>query len=269
LHESFGRVAEAVTWFRKSRERDPGNHWWRLTEAYEYLSLGDFETAASIRKKMSEKPDPAIRTMITLDYFLKLAQGKLSELPGIVDKMPPKAMEELWLLRSKALANLMAGDLQKAREYWLKWAPGWADPGQWRQLINEEPAYGCHYAGILMTTGDEALGKDLLRQVIHYHEEILPTLVEDSHRWQELGWCYLIEGSYEKALDFYELRIAHGHISKSFQLGRSWWIVEKLPWWEPVRDHPRYTAMVNKIEEMLAEQRELLRQMDESGTTVP
>ena len=45
--------------------------------------------------------------------------------------------------------------------------------------------------------------------------------------------------------------------------------MENLPWWDPVRDHPRYIAMVKNIEEKVAEQRELLRQLDESGTTVP
>ena len=77
-----------------------------------------------------------------------------------------------------------------------------------------------------------------------------------------LEWCYLVKGSFEKALDFFEQRVAHGHISR-------WYQKKNLPWWEPVRDHPRYIAIVNRIDGMLAEQRELLRQMDEAGTTIP
>ena len=65
-------------------------------------------------------------------------------------------------------------------------------------------------------------------------------------------------GSTEKALDFYKGRGEHGHISE-------WWQERYLPWWQPVRDHPRYIALVNSIEGMQAEQRKLLREMDEAG----
>ncbi len=120
-----------------------------------------------------------------------------------------------------------------------------------------------------MGTGDEALGKDLLRQTIYYHEEILPGLVEDSHRWFELGWCYLLEGSYEKALEFTEKRIEHGHIWNATRGGWNWSEIKQVPWWDPLRDNPRYIAIEKMVEEKTAEQRELLRQMDEAGTTVP
>jgi len=158
---------------------------------------------------------------------------------------------------------LMAGDLQTAREYWLRAGPGWADPEQWQRLIsttedNLSRLNGCNYVGILMGTGDEELGQDLLGQVIYYYEETFPGLVQDPDRWNGLGWCYLAAGSFEKALDFYEQRVAHGHISE-------WWQERYLPWWQPLRDHPRYIALVNRIEGMLAEQRKLLRQMDEAG----
>ena len=77
-----------------------------------------------------------------------------------------------------------------------------------------------------------------------------------------LGRCHLVAGSYDEALDFYEQRVAHGHIS-------DWWQNEKLPWWGPIRKHPRYLAMVNSIEERLSDQRELLNQGDKSGIAVP
>jgi len=58
--------------------------------------------------------------------------------------------------------------------------------------------------------------------------------------------CYLVEGSHEKALNYYEQKIAHGHIS-------NWWKDITMPWWEPVRDHSRYIAMVKKINEKVTE----------------
>jgi hypothetical protein len=94
-------------------------------------------------------------------------------------------------------------------------------------------------------------------------------LVEDSHLLFELSWCYLLDGSYEKAFDFIEQRIEHGHIWSGTRGTWSWWLIKQLPWWEPVREHPRYIAIEKLVDEKMAEQRELLRQMDEAGTTVP
>jgi len=258
-----GRLAEAVPWFHKALDLDPGNRWRYVSTAYTYITLGDFEAAADIRDEMNEQLGLEAETDITLDYEVKLARGELDELPAVADRFSQELADEWWLLRWKAYANLFAGNLQEAREYWLKWEPDWDDPDQWNQLIKENLQHNCNFAGILMNTGDKTTGKNLLGQIIHYHEEILPGLVDDSHRWHELGWCYLLEGSYEKALDFYEQRIEHGHIWDSSVFGGSWKRNEKLPWWDPVRDHPRYTAMVKTIEEKVAEQRELLRQIDE------
>ena len=48
-----------------------------------------------------------------------------------------------------------------------------------------------------------------------------------------------------ESLEYFEQRVAHGHIA-------TWFQEKNLPWWEPVRDHPRYIALVNRIEGMLA-----------------
>jgi len=84
-----------------------------------------------------------------------------------------------------------------------------------------------------------------------------------------LGWCYLLEWSYEKAFEFIEQRIEHGHIWSSSRGGWAWVEIKQMPWWDPLRDHPRYIAIEKRVEEKMTEQRELLRQMDEAGTTVP
>ena len=263
IHRRNGRLAEAIQWGRKALQRDPGNGFYMWDLDRQYLSLGDFESVAGIRETMDAHLDPTDWRFIWHGWTVKLAQGDLDELPRALDGLPSAVMDRWWVLGWKANSYLLGGNLQKAREYWLRAGPEWANPDQWQRLISVpytrlDRLNACNFAGILIGTGDEATGQDLLRQAMHYYEEILPGLVQDSHRSRGLGWCYLVEGSVDKALDFHEQRVAHGHISE-------WYVEEKWPWWEPLRDHPRYIAMVNKIEGMLAEQRELLRQMDEAG----
>ena len=43
-----------------------------------------------------------------------------------------------------------------------------------------------------------------------------------------------------------------------------WFFWDKIPWWKQLEDNPRYIALLTRIEAMLAEQRALLKQMDES-----
>jgi tetratricopeptide (TPR) repeat protein len=172
-----------------------------------------------------------------------------------------------WALAWKANSYILSGDLQKAREYWLKSEPDWDDPDQWHRLIGlnkhrSDRLNACNYAGILLAVGEEEQGRALLRQATHFYESTLPGLVQDTYRWPGLGWCYLVAGSFEEALDFYEQRVALGHFS-------DWWRDKWWPWWDPIREHPRYLAMVNSIEQKQREQRELLQQWDESGITVP
>jgi hypothetical protein len=41
-----------------------------------------------------------------------------------------------------------------------------------------------------------------------------------------------------------------------------WWFWGKMPWWQQLEDNARYTALENRIETRLAEQRALLSAMD-------
>jgi len=268
LHERQGRLAEAIQWYRQAVERDQGG-WYLLRLAKAYVSLGDLEAVASLREQMKEKLGPKTWVVPTLDFSIKVKQGKLDELPAVVDSFPTEAMDLWWVTQWKAEVEILRGDLQKAHEYWLKADPRWADPDQWQNLIEQGPEQACKFSGVLMGTGHEAAGQDLLSQLRQYNEEILPGLVEDIYRSQGPWLCYLVEGSYERALDFYEQRIERGYIWDSRLYGWNWRGVKWLPWWDPIRDHPRYLAMVRKIDEKRAEQREILRRMDEAGTTVP
>jgi tetratricopeptide (TPR) repeat protein len=265
----YGRLAESVLWYRKALEVDPDN-----MGNYNYVAssnrrFGDFEAVASIRKQRVEKDDSKDIALLVLDFRNLLAQGRSGELPDLLEGYPAEITDMQFIYRWYTYIYLIEGDLQAARENLLKFRPGWADPDQWPRLIETSMEFACNYAGILMGTGDEALGEDLLRQIIYYHEEILPEWVDDSYSKFELGWCYLIDGSYEKAFDFIEQRIEHGHIWSDTRGIWGWSGIRELLWWDPLRHHPRYIAIEKMVEEKMAEQRELLRQMDEAGTAVP
>ncbi len=45
-----------------------------------------------------------------------------------------------------------------------------------------------------------------------------------------------------------ERRIEHGHIWISTRGGWSWWVIKQLPWWDPVRENPRYIAIEKTLD---------------------
>jgi hypothetical protein len=70
--------------------------------------------------------------------------------------------------------------------------------------------------------------------------------------------CYLLEGSFEKALDILDRETTQGHLINEW----SHW--GSLPWWKQLEDDPRYIAIVTRVETRLAEQRVLLSEMSAS-----
>jgi tetratricopeptide (TPR) repeat protein len=263
LHEQKGDLALAIKWGRQALERDPDNGFYLSDLAILYFSLGDFESIDRIRTDMHARLEPGHWRLPWLEWNVFQAHGNMREMLDVIEKLPPPMADAWYINALKANTYFNLDDLTKAREYWLLSDPQWDDPGQWEALISTDETgmdrlHACKYASILITLGETAGGEELLRQAIHYSENVLPGLIEDSHVSPSLGWCYLAAGSYDNALDFYEQRIAHGHIS-------NWWREKNLPWWSALRDDPRYIAMVDEIERKLNEQRELVRQMDETG----
>jgi TolB-like protein len=267
LHEHQGHLAEAIQWYRKAVERDPGGGS-LLKLALAYLSLGDYEAVANTRKKVELILGPDTWHLIPLDGQVSYAlwkPGEMFKFPA--DGYPAEVRNQGWFFDAKADLYLRVGNLKKAREFWLKGDSSWASPDQWLRLIEEQPASACDFAGILTGTGDPAQGKELVRQIRLRYKDIQLGSQREMRLWPIL--CDLVEGSYERALDALEQQVEQGYIWDTWRFGRGWRAIGKLPWWDPIRDHPRYIAIVKEIEAKKAEQRELLRQMDESGATVP
>jgi serine/threonine-protein kinase len=61
----------------------------------------------------------------------------------------------------------------------------------------------------------------------------------DRHKW--LAHVYSMVGEYDKALDEIELLL-------SIHYGFTTWDLKLNPFWDPMRDHPRFQKLINKYE---------------------
>ncbi len=96
------------------------------------------------------------------------------------------------------------------------------------------------------------MGELLVTKSLDYLENELPGLMQDADRFEGRGLCYLLNGSVQETLEFFEQRVGHGHIG-------DWFWLRLLPWWDPLRNDPRFTALDQRVEKIKAEQLALLR----------
>ena len=248
---------------RKAGQLDPtsGFLMWHLAEAY--MAMGDWGAVAEVRDQIGERLGHETVTWFLAEMNIKLAQEgwreslMLDSIPGEMDIRGDTAP----IHTQRALAYLVGADYQSALEQFLTYDGGWADPEQWQRLIRSDRLFGgCVVAAMFQRVGDEVLGGQLMQQALEYELQTLPGQPEATDRFSLYvpGLCHLVSGAHDEALEFFERQIA---------LGRYWdwdWI-NRLPWWNPLRDDPRFIALEEMVEAKTAEQRELLRQMDEAA----
>jgi len=102
-------------------------------------------------------------------------------------------------------------------------------------------------AWVLMRTGDDALGRDLLAQSIAYLEDSLPQYIAHADRYPSAP-CHAALGDVEATLDSMSQLVADNHI-------QNWWRMKIWPAIRPVLDDPRFVALDQKVTNELARQR--------------
>jgi hypothetical protein len=82
----------------------------------------------------------------------------------------------------------------------------------------------------------------------------MPSKIEHTDYWFP-EFCHLMAGDTESAIATVETQAAHGHLF-------FWQVIHQLPIYELIRFEPRYQAAVAERNRKLAEQRELIAQMN-------
>jgi TolB-like protein/cytochrome c-type biogenesis protein CcmH/NrfG len=263
INDDNGRLAEAVMWNRKGLQLDPGNGRRLLALAQGLVVLGDFKGVADIRVAIDEHLGPGNMHGPNLDWQTFIAQSKWQDAISVLEALPPQAQALKVVTLGYWLAYLNAGDFHKAHQYMMQDRSYISDREQWQLEFTDKNRFACEIPGILIEAGDKALGQDLLQLFLQNFKAV--EAGQNPHAINTYQWivCYLVDGLFDQALDILERETAQGRL-----LDR-WWLLGKIPWWEQLEDNPRYIALVNRIETRLAEQRKLLKEMEEAGSFVP
>jgi hypothetical protein len=152
--------------------------------------------------------------------------------------------------------ELLLGDLDRAKTLFQSATPDWLDSNN-RDYTYSMQYFGCMFSWVLINTGDEEKGRQLLQTNTAFLDETLSARTEhvDVHK-PEI--CYLTSGDTEKALQSIEKQLAHNHLE-------DWDIYHKLPMYDLIRNLPRFLAAVEERERIISEQRKIIENMNHEG----
>ena len=254
LYADYGRFDLAMKYARLASDQDSGNPIPLHLQAFYYLQLGEAEKAEELLARLEEMDSERIGNGF-VSLWLNYARGNMAGAQESAKWLLPRMQEIGDPLYFYANLEAMLGNPVEAREFYLASEPGWIEPERWPALIEEHQENGCIFAWILMRTDDQELGDQLLAQTTRYMTEDLPSVFEHADNWG-VDMCYLTAGDTEKAYTVLETMIDHNHLG----FYREW---TRMPMYEVIRHEQRFQDLLAEHDRLIAEQRELVRQMDE------
>jgi len=252
-----GQFDKAVFLLRKASQLEPMSPFLLLRQIETFQQLGDVESMQEVRTGIAAITGEDSWLVGVSDIWISLALNDSAATTAEVNKLLPKIENNQYFKDLMGPAELVFGHTNRARELFLDAWPGWLIPDQWSQRIHENPRYACLASWVLINSGDEALGTQLLQQTTTFLDEVLPAFIEHPDNWMP-DVCYLASGDTEKALLSMETQFAHGHLQ---------WrdLIYRMPMYDSIRNEPRFLAVLEKRAQRIATQRAAVAQMNSTA----
>jgi TolB-like protein len=265
-----GRIDEAIKWWARAAELDSDSAWFPELLSHAYATLGDLDMAMAYAERAAQmyvaEPNPG--------YF---AHGQAKILLGSKDNLQPQLILDLLQqvdpqnnerLEAEAQLAIITGNAAE----WLS--------------SREDDLSPCLTAEIDRSYVDNLGCEVWLDRVLQLtnNERRALTAVEERINamrvWLAADWPYKsdIYGGYamyyamlgkkDEALDFFEKLVRSGwrgdpEYSNPGVLLR--FVIYHDTTLDPIRDHPRFQALVSEVEADLAQQLENVREMERKG----
>jgi TolB-like protein len=246
LASQRGQVYDQVHSLQRILEADPGRMGTYAQLIWAYLDLDYIEPLEDVRRKLLEinEEHPLIGLV---DLFSGIYFGNYDGALESARWTYARVGRPAYLQRVIGYINAMKGDFPAARQAFEIAEPRFFDPEQWRAAIETLPEDACFAGILLLRTGDEELGQQLLERSVDYLQNELPRYIEHADRY-DVESCLLALGRKEAALAGIETRVSHGHLHQ-------WWLWRRWPSYEPLWGDPRFEALMAGIEQDIAAQR--------------
>jgi TolB-like protein len=246
---AFGRYDKALEMAIQAARLDSGSMSPLLMQSFIYRELNDGVSMQEVLDRMVElDPERTTTALTTVDNSLR--EGNRAGTRETIKWALTKVEDITFLSHVVARFALANRDFELSKSIYLAANPGWKNPDEWDDLASMFPFSACLVGWVFKQTGDEQLGAGILQSATRVHDELLPSVMEHAHTWSpEL--CYLANGDTGKALDSLESQLADNHLD-------GWHTWHRLGPYDQIRDDPRYQAMADRREQIVAGQIEAI-----------
>ena len=252
LKERQGKFAEAVMLKKEAAALDPGNPNTIAAQVWPYLHMGDTSRIAALRRQV-EDLDPQNVNLGWIDMvsamYVDQYPAALEHIEWVFQRLGGDPQTYLF----RGYVQNMMREYASARASFELAAPEYFDPAQAQLAIEQDGVDGCFAAWLMMQTGDEAQGRQLLDMTMRYAVEDLPKFVRNPDTYGT-EFCLVIDEP-EAAMDLIERRVSNNNVG-------GWFFWRKHPQFEPLWGTPRFEATMQKLQVKLASERERLTRLE-------
>jgi TolB-like protein/Tfp pilus assembly protein PilF len=249
----LGRIDDAIVMLQKSSKVDPGKIGSLVIEFFQWMSLENDARAQTVYQQMLDL-DAEHRWPLISKAIMDIRHGRYAAAKEEAMFLGQKFKDpsaQWWAGRILA----WSGNYDLARTKFLNVDPRHLDREKWSEILNGGADDVCTVGLILVRTGDESLGNDLLRFAANYWEETLPRYIKHADRWESYI-CHAYLGDIEKSLAALETALDHKHALSG------WTYLASNPELRTLREDPRFQAMDQRARAELTRQRENLARME-------
>jgi len=256
LKEETGQFDQSIYWSRKSQALNPDSARLIMGEIRSLVNIDSPERLDAIRKRI-EARNPQSFAIAMLDIFRAVLQGNTAAALEAAQWANQKMGNFPFFQNIFGSIHLFNEDYPAARTAFEKANPRMWSPASWQSAYQESVSDGCNYALVMMKTGNQQMGDDLLKEVLAFYENELPTYIRHPERY-DATVCYMLNSQPQKALALYEMQVRNQFIS-------SWIFQLRHPVIRPLLSEPRFQAAAESLKTELARQRKNLQRMEAEG----
>jgi len=260
-----GRVDEAISWENRAAELDPLQPWHLEKIAYGYATLGDIEMALAYWDRAARlySGDALPDDMHILRAVILLGRKDSIPMQQVLEAIEPVDTASVGRREIEAYLAIIRGE---GRDWLARHADDLSECLEAEIEVYLEKFRKCGYwlDWLLHEAGDDQRVKALQQARIEYYSIWA--------NWGERhidGRSFVLLGQYDKALDsseavFIEDRARGGPYRVYLDEVLRFELYHD-PILDPIRDHPRFQAIVAEVEADLAQQLENVREMERKG----